>query len=77
MNFIKEKIKAALMWVYNWITVLTSAAMGAVSLLPGLLNMLSGIDLSPLVGAERALQIVTAVAILKALIAFWQSRKEA
>lgn len=75
MFCLKQKIKAALKWVYDWVTVLVGTVMGAVSLLPNLLNALSGVDLSPIVGPERALQIVTAVALTKALLAFWQSRK--
>lgn len=75
IEIIKAKFKAFFKWIYDWITVLVGAAMGFVSLLPNLLTELAGIDLSPLVGPERALQVVTATAILKALIAFWQSRK--
>ncbi len=74
---IKAKALAFFKWVYDWITVLVGMAMGVVSLLPDLLAMLSGIDLSPLVGPQRALQIVTVTALAKAAIAFWQSRKAA
>jgi hypothetical protein len=68
-------IKRFLAWVYNWVTVLTGLIVGALSVLPDLLNGLLGVDFSPLVGPTRAAQIVAVVAILKAVLAFWQHRR--
>lgn len=57
-----------LRWVYDWITVITAASVG-------LLHALDGINLAPLIGSERALQVVTVVAIVKAVLAFIESRR--
>lgn len=70
-------IKRSLAWVYNWVTVITGLIVGALSVLPDLLTGLLGVDFAPLVGPTRAAQIVAVVAILKAVIAFWQSRRAA
>lgn len=70
-------IKRFLTWTYNWVTVITGLIVGALSVLPDLLTGLLGVDFAPLVGPTRAAQIVAVVAILKAVIAFWQSRRAA
>lgn len=67
--YLRDKIKAALAWVYNWITVITGIIVGAASVLPDLISALVGIDLAPLIGADRAAQLVTIVAIIKAIVA--------
>lgn len=67
--------KTFLAWVYNWVTVIAGLTVGALSVLPDLLNGLLGVDFSPLVGPTRAAQIIAVVAILKALTAFWQHRR--
>lgn len=74
---IKAKLKAFGRWVYNWVTVITGLIVGALSVLPDLLTGLLGVDFSPLFGPTRAAQIVAVVAILKAILAFWQSRRVA
>ena len=71
---IKAKLKAFFAWVYNWITVITGIVVGFVSMLPDLLMSLAGIDFSPILGPSHAAQIVTGVAILKAVVAFYRSR---
>lgn len=62
-------MKRCLRWLYDWITVLTASLVGLPTLLLQLLPFFMDIDLTPYVGSERALQIVTAVAILKAVLA--------
>jgi hypothetical protein len=67
-------MKVAFRWVYDWITVLTASLVGLPSLLLELLSFFGGIDLTPLVGPDRALKIVTAVALAKGLLGFIESR---
>lgn len=69
-----ESIKSWFRWVYDWITVLTASIVGVPSVLLELLNAMSGIDISPLVGPDKALKIVTGVAIVKAVLALLESR---
>lgn len=72
-----EKIKTAVRWVYDWITVLTASLIGIPSILLEILNALSGIDIAPFVGPDKALKIVTGVAIVKALLALIETRMRA
>lgn len=64
-------------WVYDWITVLAGVLVGAPSILLELLHYVEFIDFSPWVGSDRALQVVTGVALAKAILAFIESRIEA
>jgi hypothetical protein len=68
-------MKRALRWIYDWATVLTATIMGAPQVLLALLNALDGINITPLVGPERSLQIITVVAIVKALLAMIEARR--
>lgn len=70
-------IKRFFAWVYNWVTVIAGLVVGALSVVPDLLTGLLSVDFAPLIGPTRAAQIVAVVAILKALIAIWQSRRVA
>lgn len=72
-----EKTKGFFVWIYNWITVLTASLVGLPALLLQLLASLDGINLTPLIGADMALKIVTAVALVKALLAFIVSKVSA
>lgn len=74
ISAIWEKIKSWARWVYDWITVIVASLVGLPTLLIQLLNYLGAIDLSPFVGPEMALKIVTGVAILKAVLAFIESK---
>lgn len=65
-----EKIKSAAYWVYEWITILAASLVGLPSLLLELLSSIEGVNLTPLIGPELALKIVTIVAVAKAIIAF-------
>jgi len=67
-------MKKLFRWVYDWLTVITASLVGLPTLLLQLLNFLGAVDISPLVGPDMALKIVTGVAIVKALLAFIESR---
>lgn len=69
-----ENFKVAARWVYDWITVLAASLIGLPALLLQLLSMFDGIDIAPLIGPDKALKIVTGVALTKALLAFIESR---
>lgn len=70
-----ERIKAFFAWVYEWITVISGIVVGVLLSIPDLVLSLSGIDWAPILGPTRAAQIVTGVAVAKAVIAFYRSRK--
>ncbi len=67
-------VKSWFRWVYDWLTVIAAGLVGVPTLLIEILNAMSGIDLTPLVGPDKALKIVTGVAITKALLGFIESR---
>lgn len=62
------KLKTAARWIYDWITVIVTALLGSTTLILQALSFFDGVDISPFVGPERALQIVTGVAVLKATL---------
>lgn len=62
------KVKSAARWVYDWITVIVASLVGVPELALQALSYLDGIDISPIVGAETALKIVTGVAVVKAVL---------
>jgi hypothetical protein len=68
-------MKTFFRWVYDWITVLTASLVGLPSVLLDLLHFVGAVDLTPFVGSETALKIVTGVALAKALLAFMESRR--
>lgn len=70
-------MKRLFRWVYDWLTVITAFLFGAAPLLLQFLDAFGGVDLTPFLGAETALKIVTGVAIVKALLAFLESRMKA
>lgn len=74
---VKAKIKALLMWVYNWATTISGVVLGGVAYLPDLIDMISGVNLTPILPPEHAAKIITVVAILKGLAALWRSRRAA
>lgn len=61
-------------WVYDWITILAASLVGIPSILLEFLHHIEFVDFSPWVGAERSLQIVTGVAVVKAILALIESR---
>lgn len=68
LAYLKERTTAVFAWLYQWVTVLTGIAMAIVSVIPSLIANFNLVDLTPFVGAERAAQIVTGVALLKGFI---------
>jgi len=72
-----QKIKTAFRWAYDWVTVLVASLVGLPDVLLQLLSVVQGVDISPLIGPDKALKIVTAVAIAKALLSFIESRGKA
>jgi hypothetical protein len=71
------KVKTAARWIYDWITVLTASLIGLPEMLLQLLSTFDGINIAPLIGADRALKIVTTVAVVKAVLAFVESQVKA
>jgi hypothetical protein len=72
---IKEKIKAWLRWVYDWVTVLTATLIGAPAIVIDFATFVLGqVDIVPFVGTDTAAKIITGVAIAKAVAAFIESR---
>lgn len=69
-----ESIKVVFRWVYDWVTVLAAALVGAPSIIIQILSFVGVDDIAPMVGADNALKIVTSVAIAKALLAYLESR---
>jgi hypothetical protein len=67
---------AALRWIYDWITVIAAMLVGLPELLLAILNAVEGLDIVAFVGPERALTIITTIAVAKAILAFIQSRRE-
>ena len=76
LAYLKDRMIAGLTWLYQWVTVLTGIAVAFVSVIPLLLNTLTLVDLTPLVGSTRAAQIVTGVAILKGVIEVIRSMRK-
>lgn len=61
-------------WVYDWITVIVASLVGLPELILQLLSFFDGVDITPFVGPDKALKIVTGVALVKALLGFIESR---
>ena len=68
------KIKSWGRWVYDWITVLVASLVGLPAVLIQLLDYLGAVNIAPFVGPDMALKIVTGVALVKAVLAFIESR---
>lgn len=69
-----ERLKKALRWVYDWMTVLAASLVGIPEILLQLLSLIEGIDLTPILPPEHAVKIITGVALTKALLAWVESR---
>lgn len=71
-------VKMVLAWVWNWVTVLTGMVVGFLAYGFDAFNAIIGTaDITPLLPQASALKIITAVAILKGVVAYYQSRKAA
>lgn len=69
-----RRIKAFLKWVYQWVTVISVTLLGFLASLPDVFNALGDVDLKPLLPPERALTIMTLIAIFKAICAAIQAK---
>jgi hypothetical protein len=58
------RIKAFFAWVYEWVTIIAATVFGFLSF------VMESVDLSPIVGPDKALKIITAVALVKAFVAY-------
>ena len=63
-----EKIRG---FCYHWATVIAGVVVGGMTYVFQVLDSLGAIDLTPLLPPARALQIVTGVAVAKAIHAFY------
>ena len=81
---IKDIARRFMSWVYNWITVMVGVATGALAFLPDLITQsLSFLDIvgigtiiAPLsISAETAAKITSIVALVKGILAWYQSRR--
>ncbi len=77
MTWLKDKLNAAALWVYRWVTVIAGAVVGLLIFIPDILNFLASVDLTPILPPAYAARIVAGIAIAKALAAWIQSRAEA
>jgi hypothetical protein len=75
-DYIGDKLKAFGAWVWTWVTVIVAATMGLLSVGVDFFNSLTGVDFVQLVGAQRSMQIVAAVAFAKALVATYKSKMQ-
>jgi len=75
LDTIKAKLKAFVAWLYNWITVVSGIVLGGLSMLPDFLDAIGAINLTPILPPAYAAKIITAIAVVKAVAAFIQSRK--
>jgi hypothetical protein len=70
-----EKIKAAALWVWNWITVLTATILGLLSQFVQYLDQLTGLDWSQVMSRERVALMVFWTAVIKGIVAAYQAQK--
>jgi hypothetical protein len=75
MTTIWDKIKAAALWVWNWITVLTVTMLGFLSIAIDYLDQLAGIDMTQVMTQRRAAQITFGVAVVKGVVTAYNSRR--
>jgi len=65
--------KTWLRWFYDWITVIAAGLIGLPTLILQFLSTFDNIDLTPFIEPKTALKIVTAIAILKAILGFTEA----
>ena len=70
-----DKVKAAALWVWNWVTVLATIVFGMLSVTLDYLEQLSGVDLTQIMTERRAAQIAFWTAITKATVATYTAMK--
>lgn len=76
--------KSFFAWVYNWVTVISASIVGAVLAIGSEIDLLTGIDFSSILPADRAAKVLAVIGITKAVLAiiaavsaWWSSRKAA
>lgn len=70
-----DKVKAAALWVWNWVTVLATIIFGVMSVVLDYLEQLAGVDLSQIMTERRAAQIAFWTAITKATVATYTAMR--
>ena len=75
MTNIWDKLKAAALWVWNWITVLVATVLGVLSEAVQYLDQITGLDWSQVISRERAALIVFWTAVVKGIVAAYNARK--
>lgn len=78
MPCVWRRLKRFARWFYDWITVIVASLVGVPTLILQALSFFDFVDITPLVGPELGLKIVTGVGLAKGLAAFLESfmRKE-
>jgi hypothetical protein len=70
-----DKARAAAVWVWSWITVLTATVLGALSIGVEYLDQLAGIDLTQIMTQRRAAEITFWTAVTKAVVTAYNAQK--
>ena len=73
MPCVWRRLKRFARWVYDWITILVASLVGVPTLVLQALSFFDYVDITPIVGPELSLKIVTGVALAKGLAAFLES----
>lgn len=70
-----DKIKSAALWIWNWVTVLVATVMGFLSEALQYVDQLTGLDWSQVISRERVALMVFWTAVIKAIVAAYNSAK--
>lgn len=75
MTKIWDKVKAAAIWVWNWITVLVATVMGVLSEAAQYLDQITGLDWSQVLSREKVALMVFWTAVIKGIVAAYNAQK--
>jgi len=75
MTNIWDKIKAAALWVWNWITVLVATILGFLSEAVQYLDQITGLDWSQVISREKVALMVFWTAVIKGIVTAYQAQK--
>jgi hypothetical protein len=75
MSNIWERVKAAALWVWNWITVLVATVMGVLSEAVQYIDQITGLDWSQVLSRERVALMVFWTAVVKGIVAAYNAQK--
>ena len=70
-----DKLKAAALWVWNWITVIVATIVGVLTVVTDYLDQITGVDLTQIMTQRRAAEITFWTAITKAAVASYNAMK--